>query len=112
MMEKWEKEENLQKLKMWAEKGLTMEEIADHVGVRKMTLYNWCEKSAIIDKTLTDARNQAISEVEGALFKAAINGNITAQIFYLKNRRPDRWKDRYDNENKNVNVDKIELVIE
>jgi len=30
------------------------------------------------------------------LFKSAISGNVTAQIFWLKNRAPDRWRDRYE----------------
>ena len=33
-------------------------------------------------------------EVENALFKNAINGDTTAQIFWLKNRRPDKWRDK------------------
>ena len=33
-------------------------------------------------------------EVENALLKSAIDGNTTAQIFWLKNRRPDKWRDK------------------
>ncbi len=32
--------------------------------------------------------------VENALWVAAQNGNITACIFWLKNRRPGKWRDR------------------
>jgi hypothetical protein len=31
--------------------------------------------------------------VENSLYQMALGGNVTAAIFYLKNRRPDRWRD-------------------
>ena len=33
-------------------------------------------------------------QVENALLSAALEGNTTAQIFWLKNRRPDKWRDK------------------
>ena len=32
--------------------------------------------------------------MENALYKNAIDGNITAQIFWLKNRKPDKWREK------------------
>lgn len=32
--------------------------------------------------------------VEGALLNAALSGNVTAQIFWLKNRMPDAWREK------------------
>ena len=32
-------------------------------------------------------------KVENALLQSALAGNTTAQIFWLKNRRPDKWRD-------------------
>ena len=40
-----------------------------------------------------DARLESIEEVEDALFQAAVSGNVTACIFFLANRAPDRWRD-------------------
>lgn len=34
--------------------------------------------------------------VTDALMQSATEGNVTAQIFYLKNRDTDNWKDRTD----------------
>jgi hypothetical protein len=31
--------------------------------------------------------------MEASLYQLGISGNVTAQIFWLKNRRPDRWRD-------------------
>ena len=32
-------------------------------------------------------------QVENALYKSAVSGNVTAMIFWLKNRKPERWND-------------------
>ncbi len=41
---------------------------------------------------LVEAAEMPVHEaVESALLKSAISGNVTAQIFYLCNRQPDRW---------------------
>lgn len=37
-------------------------------------------------------------EVENELLKAARSGNVTAQIFWLKNRRPDKWREKPERE--------------
>jgi len=37
--------------------------------------------------------------------KKQLAGNVTAQIFWLKNRRPDQWRDRHD---VTVGVEEIE----
>lgn len=34
-----------------------------------------------------------IDNVEWALYKNAMEGHVTAQIFYLKNKRPEEWQD-------------------
>ena len=33
-------------------------------------------------------------QVENALLNKALGGDTTAQIFWLKNRRPDKWRDK------------------
>ena len=33
-------------------------------------------------------------EVENALLAKALGGDVTAMIFWLKNRRPDKWRDK------------------
>jgi hypothetical protein len=38
-------------------------------------------------------REASDARVEESLYRNALAGNTTAQIFWLKNRRPDRWRD-------------------
>ena len=41
---------------------------------------------------LVEAAEMPVHEaVESALLKSALGGNVTAQIFYLCNRQPERW---------------------
>lgn len=41
------------------------------------------EKSGLKKNALSMRRNQVV-----------VPANVTAQIFYLKNRKPDKWKDK------------------
>ena len=41
---------------------------------------------------IAQAEGLAIDHIETALFKAASSGKITAMIFWLANRDPERWK--------------------
>ena len=42
-------------------------------------------------------RLSAIGKVSNALFDSALSGNVTAQIFYLKNRAPEMYQDVIQN---------------
>lgn len=58
-----------------------------------MTIRVHRNEDPAFDEACEDAELDAHAEIEDALFKAATTGNITACIFYLKNRCPERWKD-------------------
>jgi len=42
--------------------------------------------------------------VEDSLFKNAVDGNVKAQVFWLKNRKKERWKDRIEYEDENYDT--------
>lgn len=110
-IKQWEKPENLSKITEWCENGLTMEEVASNIGIGTSTLYAWCHRSPIINETLKDARDVAVCKVENALYELCMKGNVTAMIFFLKNRRPEEWKDRRETDNTNTNKDVIEIKL-
>lgn len=117
--QRWLEPEGLQLLEGWARDGLTDEQIADNMGISTSTLYDWKNKYSEISEALKKGKEIVDIQVENALLKRALgysysevttekDGNkikqkitkkqvipdTTAQIFWLKNRRPDKWRDK------------------
>ena len=92
--EYWLTDEGLTLLEGWARDGLTDDKIADNMGVNVATLYRYKTSYCEICEALKKGKEVVNYQVENALLKEALNGNITAQIFWLKNRRPDKWRDK------------------
>lgn len=118
--EYWLTEEGLLKLEDWARQGLTDEQIAENMGVSRTTLYNWCNKHIDILNTLKKGKDIVDIQVENALLKRALGYKTeeirveeecgvttkkititkeippdpTSIIFWLKNRRADKWREK------------------
>lgn len=61
----------------------------------RMTLRRAVEADAPLAERVEDARAQADEVVIHSLYtKATVGKDTTAMIFWLKNRRPDEWRDR------------------
>ena len=94
--QEWITEEGLIKLEGWAKDGLTDEQIAKNIGITAKTLYEWKNKFSNVCETLKRGKDVVDRQVENALFESALEGNTTAQIFWLKNRKPKEWRDKQD----------------
>lgn len=92
--EYWLTEDGLTLLEGWARDGLTDEQLAEKMSIGIRTLYDWKIRYPQISQALKKGKEIVDFEVENALLKSAIDGNTTAQIFWLKNRRPDKWRDK------------------
>ena len=92
--DEWLTEEGLVLIGGWARDGLSKEQIAENMGICRDTLYEWEKKFTDISDALKKGREVADRNVENALYKNAMSGNIAAQIFWLKNRKPNKWKDK------------------
>ena len=93
--EKWLTAEGLTLLEGWARDGLTDEQIAKNMGISRKTLYEWIQKFSDISNALKKGKEIADYMVENALFKKATEEkNVVAMIFWLKNRRPDKWREQ------------------
>ena len=106
----------LDEIQGWAMSGLTDEQIADNLGIAASTLYEYKKKYPEFSEALKKGKDIADAQVVNALFKTATGftyyediatatgdvvsaqryakPNTTAQIFWLKNRQPDRWRDK------------------
>lgn len=120
--QEWLELEGLLKIEGWARDGLTDEQIADNIGISRSTLNSWKDKYSDISDTLKRGKEVVDRQVENALLKRALGyeytettreyipeldemkttkkvtkrvaPDITAQIFWLKNRKPDKWRDK------------------
>ena len=89
-----EVEEKVTLIEGWAKDGLTQQQIANNLGIGLSTLKKYKNESVAIRTALKKGKEVSDYEVENALYQAAINGSVSAMIFWLKNRRPDKWKDK------------------
>jgi transposase len=121
----WLTNEGMLKIEGWARDGLTDEQIAHNMGIAKTTLYDWKKKYPDISNALKRGKEVIDREVENALLKRAlgytynevtqeanefgtlavskvvtkqVSPDVTAQIFWLKNRKPKEWRDRKETE--------------
>lgn len=114
--EYWLTPEGLIKLEGWARDGLTDEQIAQNIGINPATLYVWKNNYPEISESLKKGKEVVDYEVENALLKRALGytvkeekltkdgevveierevpGDVTAQIFWLKNRKSSTWRDK------------------
>ena len=93
----------------WARDGLTEEQIAHNLGISYSTLKEYKNKHSALLTALKRGKEVVDYEVENALYKAAINGNVTAMIFWLKNRKPHGWKDRKEAQEIELQAKELEL---
>lgn len=100
--------------------GWTLAAIANFLGISERTLCNYKNQYPELAEALKRGNDDAVYAVENALLRSALgytyeeeellkNGvvatvqkyakpNVNAQIFFLKNRAKNRWRDKVDHE--------------
>ena len=125
--EYWLTPDGLLRLEAYARDGLTDEQIAKNVGINPATLYEWKNRFTEIAEALKRGKEVVDIEVENALLKRALGyeytetkteeyiadgvpvkrvtktikevaPDTTAQIFWLKNRKRECWRDKQEME--------------
>ena len=137
--EKWLEQEGLLLIEGWARDGLTDEQIAGNMGINIATLYRWKSKYCDICNALKKGKEIVDRKVENALLKRALGyeyeeikekyefgelserivtkkqvvPDTTAQIFWLKNRKPQDWRDKQEHlDNTTEDNDMVKQYIE
>jgi hypothetical protein len=122
-------------IECWARDGYIDEDIAKKLGISIQTFYVYKKQYSEFSESLKRGKEVIDYQVENALLKRALGykyiesseqdaifgtkkkevekevaPDVTAQIFWLKNRRPDKWRDvnHSKNENMNLNADMTE----
>lgn len=93
-VEFWKSKEGLLLIEGWARDGLTDVQIARKMGICRATLNAWKKANKEILEKLKKGKDVADREVEKVLYEKALSGDVTAIIFWLKNRKPDEWRDK------------------
>jgi len=134
----WLTGDGLIKLEGWARDGLTNEQIAHNMGITSETLRVWSNEYSVISVALKRGKEVVDIEVENALLKRAMGyeyeekemtvnkqkestivkktikqvaPDVTAQIFWLKNRKRKEWRDKQDLEHTgNIGVTIIDNI--
>jgi hypothetical protein len=73
--------------------GATAPEIANYIGTSIASFDRWTMEHDELREALKRGREGSDDRVVDSLYKNALAGNVTAQIFWLKNRRPAEWRD-------------------
>lgn len=132
-----ELKEKLTLIQGWARDGLILEQIAHNLGVSRSVFFKMKKKYKDVAEAIKKGKEVVDIEVENALLKRAIGydyeevktyiqensgkvtkrkevtvkhiaGDVTAQMFWLQNRKNDKWKDRrYDNTAEITQEDKL-----
>lgn len=107
----WLTEDKLTLLEGWARAGLVDEQIANNMGIATSTYYEWKNKYPEFAEALKKNKDIVDYEVENALLKNALDGNVTAQIFWLKNRKKNEWRDKVEYETNNDDLNKVKELL-
>lgn len=83
----------------WCRNGATDKEIAERLGIGRDTMIEYKKEFSDFSDILKRTKDIVDGQVENALLQNALGGNITAQIFWLKNRRPNKWRDKIEDFN-------------
>lgn len=124
--DEWLTDDGLLQIQGWARDGLTNDQIAHNIGVSGRSFADWISKFPSLSSALKKGKAPVDLEVENALLKRAMGyeyeetiteveeleggkqkkhvrkvrkhmpPDVTAQIFWLKNRRPGRWRDKVE----------------
>ena len=120
----WLEPEGLLKIEGWARDGLTDKQIAKNIGISEQTLCVWKKNYPSLSESLKKGKEVVDRQVENALLQRALGyeytettreyipelgemhvtkkvtkqvaPDTTAQIFWLKNRKPQDWRDKQE----------------
>lgn len=109
---KWITPDGLTLLQGWAREGLTDEQLAHNIGINPDTLYAWKKKYPEISEALKKGKDVVDFEVENAMLKSALEGNVTAQIYWLKNRKAIQWRDNQPSATNESALSRLDNIID
>jgi len=98
---------DLEQVKNLASRGLGTTQIARAMGVSWNTIDRNRKRSVDFEDAIKRGKAKGLAQVTNSLFTSATDGNVTAQIFYLKNQDAKTWKDRVENVHATINLNDV-----
>ena len=95
----------------WCRNGATDKEVAERLGIAMSSFSEYKKEFSEFSEVLKKTKEYVDGQVENALLKNALGGNITAQIFWLKNRRPNKWRDKVEPKVEE-NINSKEIIVD
>jgi len=89
-------EPNLALIKSLRRDGQTEEQIYKRLDVGHTAWNDYKNKYTELSDALKTSKQTLIAKIEESLFTKALDGNMTAIIFSLKNLAPSKWKDKHE----------------
>ena len=141
LYDEWLTDDGLMRIEGWARDGLTNDQIAHNMGIGLRTLAEWLTKFPAISAHLKRGKEPVDLEVENALLKRALGysyeevtteieelpsgkqkkhikkttktvvPDVAAQIYWLKNRRPDKWRDKPVDSGDTATMEKLDAML-
>jgi hypothetical protein len=90
--------------------GATDQELADSIGVDVSTIYRWKTKHPEFRNAIKDPKKLADHRVERTLYAKALAGDVTSMIFWLKNRKPDEWREKIQQEHTGADGGPLQII--
>lgn len=124
--EEWLTEDALLRVQGWARDGLNDEQLAQNMGIAIRTFYEWQNRFPQLRQAIKKGKDPVDVEVENALLKRALGyeyeetiteieevdegrqkkhvrrvkkhmpPDVGAIVFWLKNRKPGKWRDKIE----------------
>ena len=98
---------DLEQVENLASRGLGTTQIARALGVSWNTIDRNRKRSVDFEDAIKRGKARGLAQVTNSLFTSATDGNVTAQIFYLKNQDAKTWKDRVENVHATINLNDV-----
>jgi hypothetical protein len=97
---------DIDRVEQLAAQGLGPYQISRALGISWDTYNKNKKRSLELSEAIKRGEAKGLARVSNSLFKSANEGNVTAQIFYLKNRDSKSWSDKQE-VNHNLNLAEI-----
>lgn len=110
--QEWQTPERLALLEGWARDGLTDEQIAHNIGIRRPTLYDWKKKYSDISDALKKGKENVDQMVAGSLIRRALGMTVTNTTYKMVPLRDDVLEAKRAHWRKGYQLDHPELTRE